>query len=308
MQLVAGRKVQWFSARVKAELKALLLWLNGLRLDEGERVLVAAIVSATVREVSYCRNDQWKLHRISLTARRRFSPSTWHVFARRLTSAIQELKIAPALPGSVNVIRGSSLELQRLLRRHDHHEKFDAVLTSPPYGDSRSTVQYGAMSGISLAVLRYLRHLDVEMMLGGEIDRNCLGGSIPRPSDVQSGLVEPRYWAGAQSNDARNRVAHFLHDLEVSCAQVSPVLRTGGTAVFVTSRRRVGGWRLHLDKFVVDAFESRKFSLQSATTRRIIMKVTPSTIDRSGRSSVGSHTGHAVRTMREEQVLVFKKD
>lgn len=303
-ELVAGRKVQWFSLSVRRELSALLTWLNELRLDQHERLLVGAILSATVREVSFCRDDQWKLHRISKLARRRFSASPWLVFRRRLTSVAYEIERTPPLPGAVQIVTGNTRNLASLLASSGCRELFDVVLTSPPYGDSRTTVQYGAMSSISLAVLRHMKALDVGMMLGGEIDRVCLGGAMSCDKQI---MVDRRYWRGGRNNEARRRVAQFLQDVELSCVQVASVMKRGGTAVFVTSRRRVGGWRLHLDEFIVDALEREGLKLCGGETRRIIMKRTPFVIDRQGRSGNRKAERGAVRTMREERILSFRK-
>ena len=62
--LEEGRKVSWFSAKAKRELSALIWFINRCALRPQELDLVAGILSATAREVSYCRNDQWKIHRM----------------------------------------------------------------------------------------------------------------------------------------------------------------------------------------------------------------------------------------------------
>ncbi|MFQ5521230.1 MAG: hypothetical protein ACE5FK_07530 [Candidatus Methylomirabilia bacterium] len=172
----------------------------------------------------------------------------------------------------------------------------------------RMLVQYGAMSGISLTVLQHLRGLGVEMIPGGEIDRRCLGGSALEMDEVRSVRLDRRYWCGGGANDARLRVGSFLSDLDSCCSEIARVLRRGGVAVFVTARRRVGGWRLYLDRFIVDAFERRKLRLQSSYTRRIAGKLTPAVINRDGHGKVGVSGKRTVATMREEQVLVFRKN
>jgi hypothetical protein len=301
-----GRRVKWFSARVRRGLGTLVHKLNQLRLDENELNLIATILSATVREVSYARNDQWKLHRISAAARRRHEPSVWSTFLRRLKAVTVELQSVPALPGHVQALDGDVRNLSLVFRNHGVDPLFDVVLTSPPYGDSRTTVQYGAMSSISLAVVAHLRNIQLEALSGAEIDRECLGGRTPRAIHID-GSLNRRYWNGGFDNDARKRVASYLRDMRSSCRQIARALKPGGVAVFVTSRRRVGGWRLYLDQFIIDTFHAVGLKLTSRDVRHIESKKAPGVINRKGRSKDCGPKERVVVTMQEEQVLVFSK-
>lgn len=303
--LLERRNVDWFSRSVKRELAIIISWLNHLRLRREEKELLAVILSATIREVSYARNDQWKLHRMSAEARAEHSPCVKGVFSRRLAAAISELNRFPPPKGTVRVITGDARQLQSLLAANGAPSYYDVIITSPPYGDSRTTVQYGAMSGISLGVLRHLTRLEIDALPGGEIDRRCLGGSIPR--EYATTAIDRSHWLGGRNNEARRRVARFLSDLSVVCEQAAGGLRKGGVAVFVISRRRVGGWRLHLDKFITDAFSECGLKLERSDVRRIEHKRTPKVINRNGHGQLCARTHKGTVTMREEHVLVYKK-
>ena len=76
-RLEVARRVTWFSPKCSQELFSLLDLLNGFKLQGNELAFVAAILSATAREVSYCRDDQWKLHRLSAKERRTFLRSPY---------------------------------------------------------------------------------------------------------------------------------------------------------------------------------------------------------------------------------------
>jgi site-specific DNA-methyltransferase (cytosine-N4-specific) len=307
--LEPSRKVDWFSPEVKRELSTLIHIINQARLKNRELDFIAAILSATTREVSYCRNDQWKLHRISSQARRSFFISPLIVFERRLRSALQELAVNDRPAGMLRVVTGDTRKLLDVLRRNLLPQEFDVVFTSPPYGDSRTTVQYGGMSGISLGVLRHLHGIGLEALQGGEIDRRCLGGqnsgSTTLKSDDASNNI--RYWRGGVRNPARQRVCRFLSDLELCCGEIASALRRGGWAVFVVARRTVGGWRLHLDRFIIEALECRSMRMEKLFTRQIEKKLAPRMVNSLGRTMQGGGTGRRVTTMREEHVLAFRK-
>jgi site-specific DNA-methyltransferase (cytosine-N4-specific) len=70
--LFPDRKVEWFTPAVLFELQRIVGWINSLKLEEPERLLVSAVLSATVREVSFARRRGWKLHRLNAKPERRF--------------------------------------------------------------------------------------------------------------------------------------------------------------------------------------------------------------------------------------------
>lgn len=151
--IAAGRRVEWFSPQVRHELARIVAWINALGLLDPERHLVAAALSATVREVSFARQSGWKLHRRTLTERERFSPCPWGRLERRLRYCEAELHRAGCVAGRTHV----ALAQVAALRSQEHPARalgpYDVVLTSPPYGNSRTTVQYGAASALCLSVV-----------------------------------------------------------------------------------------------------------------------------------------------------------
>src|SRR5207253_7020826 len=57
-------KVPWFSSTVTEELNQIVAWINGMRLQRSDLLLVAAAFSAAVRDASFVRKNGWKLHRL----------------------------------------------------------------------------------------------------------------------------------------------------------------------------------------------------------------------------------------------------
>ena len=121
-------------------------------------------------------------------------------------------------------------------------------------------------------------------MTGSDIDRVALGGTIEADGEAQKGLLRLQYWRGGEANPRRKRVEAFLRDLDRCCEEIAAVLRPKGRAVFIVGRRLVGGWRLNLNLFVVDALRRRGFRLESTSRRRIVRKTTPGIINKLGRS------------------------
>jgi hypothetical protein len=308
-ELEFGRKVAWFPERSKRELSALIHKINAAHLKTKELLLVGAVLSATVREVSFCRQDGWKLHRIAKDRRKIFSPSALEVFRRRFRIALDELRTTHPLKCAPTVLNGDARQLSQVLNSANETKRFDVVITSPPYGDSRTTVQYGAMSGLCLGVLRYLNGFDFDILRGGEIDARCLGGSWFK-DHVSRGaclLTGSKYWRGGIRNSARYVVERYLVDFRACCWEVFKVVKRRGTAIFVISRRSVGGWRLNLDQFLIDTFVQGKFRLEGVAVRKIQGKTVPNFVNRLGRNIKHARRTDRVSTMREEYVLAFRK-
>jgi hypothetical protein len=300
LDLQPGRKVVWFSQKACVELTQIINWLNSESLPKDVRTLLAAILSATTREVSYCRKDQWKLHRMSGERRKKYSISAWEVFDRRLRRAILELDSCEALPGKVRIQMGDSTRLSSL-SRCVRGESFNLVLTSPPYGDSRSTVSYGDVSSLCLGVLQHLHGLNLPFISSSNLDMRCLGGKY-RANDYERQDIG-RYWAGGVYNPARRRVSVFLSDLNRSCVQTASVMDRKSKAIFVVSRRKVAGRRIYLDRFLSDVMGDLGFQSEGMQRRRLEGKNTPYVINSGGSSGVTVRT----QTMREELILSFSR-
>jgi len=162
------------------------------------------------------------------------------------------------------------------------------------------------MSSLSLDVLKHLRNLRIDSPRAAEIDGSCLGGKR-RESTRRVRIKLRNYWSGGRSNPLRAGVTWFLEDMEATCKGIAKVVKKGGSAVFVVARRKTGGRRVYLDKFIERTMGRLGFDLTRVWRRRIQGKTTPLVIDSSARSRVKSRRGHRVQTMRDEFVLEFRK-
>jgi site-specific DNA-methyltransferase (cytosine-N4-specific) len=299
LDLEPGRSVKWFSKLARRELTEIVRWLNLTELAPGMLSIFAAVLSATVREVSYCRKQQWKLHRMSAEKRHRHRLSPWSVFERRAKRIIGELRSALPLVGRVDAVYGDA---RRLTTHHriNAEAPFNMVFSSPPYGDSRTTVGYGDVSALCLGVLQHVHQLGLKYMAPRALDDSCLGGDRRERSPISD--VDD-YWLAGRENPGRNRVEFFLDDLHIACAEMNSVLERNARIVFVVSRRNVCGRRVYIDEFLGDVLRSFGFRLTLRRTRRIAGKNTPCTVD-----ARGAGAKPLIRTtMKEEFVLVFER-
>ena len=299
------RKVDWFAPGVLFELRRIVSWINSLELEEPERLLVASALSATVREVSFARLSGWKLHRLDETARSAFRTCPWERLERRLRYCLSELQTRRDAQGEYHVALADARSLSHPGNLAEATSPYDVVLTSPPYGDSRTTVQYGAASSLCLAIVSQIKELEHLARPASRIDRECLGGCS---RDVSMPSNGKRYWAGAASSKAARSVATYLADYDEACDAIANNIKPQGKAILVVGRRSTGGYRLKLDLFTVDRLAARGFDLVSREFRSLQRKRVPRRINKFGRSRSDDDRGRGlVNTMTGEIILVMRK-
>jgi len=303
--LRGNRQVAWYSDQVAVELQQILRWINSLGLGGSERLVVAAALSAAARDSSWCRKNGWKLHRLSVNARESHRRSAWTSFVTRLQYYVNNAESIP-LKGTVGVTNRSITALATGGEILINDAQYDLILTSPPYGDSKTTVQYGAASALCLDVVSRISGLESFYADGSNIDSKCLGS---RRRDLEHREIDFRkYWPGDRENEAHGRVQLFLDDFAIGCEAMDRLLKPGGVAILIVGRRCAGGLRLDLDRFAIDKFGQQGIKIVASDTRSLVTKRLPKQINRYARSrSDDRRKLGTIQTMSEEIVLTFRK-
>lgn len=302
------RKVDWYSQTAKRELSEIIGWINALTLGEAEKVVVAVALSAAARKASYCRNGRWKLHRMTEGQRAVHTCSPWDVFEKSLRYYCDSVSTDLPLLGEVEIVCGEASNVLAARCQQGSLLPADLILTSPPYGDSKSTVQYGAASALCLDVVSQLNGLEEFYAPGAEIDARCLGGRLGRIRDVERLRELRRYWAGSRDSQHARRVANYLADFGGVLQSLSSALNPKGKLVLILGRRSVGGYRLKIDVFAADCLGEKHFVVDSKERRKFIQKRMPRTINRFGRAAnVELRKIGTTKTMDEEIILVLSR-
>jgi hypothetical protein len=263
---VERRRVAWFARNTERELFAIAAAISSAACTPEETIALSAILSATAREVSYCRKDQWKVHRLPPAARSAFHPSAFPAFFRRLERFIQEGETTSGKNDSVSsrasFVLGDARRITETLSTQKLPPKYDLVFSSPPYGDSRTTVQYGGISGICLDIVRHVAGANVGSLRGCDIDRLALGGSDPNRGTWDDSTKELRsYWPGPSESEGGRRVSRFLMDFVASCREMAQVTTSRGRIILVVGNRSVLGFRVRLDQIACDVLDVLGFSV-----------------------------------------------
>lgn len=288
----------WFKPQVVEKLSVLKSFIDGLS-DEAERLFFQVAFSETVRESSNTRNEEFKLYRYEEERLRKFDPDVFGIMAaklrRNLAGLQQFAERLSRLPHTPHArIHGFDTKLN-IPPDSLPPAGVDIVVTSPPYGDSHTTVAYGQYSRLSAAWLG--------LKSPEKIDRELMGGSaagaVPAfPSDELNKAIE----SIKLTDEKRAReVAAFYSDLQASISHLSRAIKPDGHACYVVGNRKVKGFVLPTDLAIRHFFEHVGFTHVNTFQRRIPNKRMPA------RNSLTNVTGSVESTMTNEHIVVMRR-
>ena len=282
----------WFSEEVIKSLAYLRAWINEIE-DEAVRNFILVAFSETVREVSYTRNGEFKLYRMPAERLKDFNPDVFGLLSKKLSrnrqglaTFLEKRKNVEASVSDANTVQGG-LPMPRPLGG------YDLVVTSPPYGDSHTTVAYGQFSRLAAEWigLPNARKID-KIAMGGQRSKETL-----TDSPVSSAIEKIR------SVDEKRacEVLAFYIDLERSINSVAQVLSPNATICYVVRNRRVKEVMLPTDAFIVSAFRQHGFTHKATIVRNIPNKRMPK------KNSPSNIAGQTSTTMHEENIVVCQR-
>ena len=172
----------------------------------------------------------------------------------------------------------------------------ELVVTSPPYGDSGTTVAYAQFSWLTNV------WLGLDDQAAGALDRSLMGG---RRTQVEPFGFEPMDTVLAAINEIDSKraseVMHFYKEYLESMKNVAKLVEQGGHVCYVVGNRTVKGHQLPTDQFTAWAFEQAGFEYVTTYLRDIPNKRMPS------KNSPTNEAGKKVSTMHKEYLVVLKK-
>ncbi len=279
----------WFSEDVTQHLSFLRDRINAVE-DESVRNFFWVAFSETVRECSYTRNSEFKLYRMPAQKLATFKPDIFGTFQDKLTRNRAGLEAYLGERKDVEIFVSSKNTANRELPENRPPNGFDLIITSPPYGDSQTTVAYGQFSRLSADW--------IGLHDSRKVDRISMGGSN-RKSRLSDSPVDPTI-AEIHAVDKKraSQVEAFYIDLECSISTVVPLLAEGSTICYVVGNRRVKGVTLPTDAFIISAFGKHGFSHKETIVRNIPNKRMPK------KNSPTNVAGETDVTMHEENIVV----
>ncbi len=252
--------------------------------------------SETIRLVSNSRNNEFKLYRITDEALVNFEPNVIHNFIERTTKNIERMGqfYQDKKKCKIVILEEDSRNLTSIPSNH-----FDLMITSPPYGDSKTTVAYGQFSRLSLEWLNYKREDTIK------IDKKCLGGEKNQTNgrNLESNTLNQILDEIKEIDKKRSdEVKIFYNDFFLCLEEINRIMRDRSTICFVVGNRRIKGITIPTDKIIVELLESfgnyqhKQTIMRGIHNKRMPHKNSPTNIK--GSSEV---------TMNKEYIVIIKK-
>ena len=292
----------WFKPRVILLLQIIKDEINKIE-DNNMRNFAFVAFSESIRLVSNRRNGEFKMFRMPPVKVAKFVPDVIKEFSTILQRNIEKMNAFveacsdTGTNSKVTIFQNNATVLQDV-----PNESIDLVVTSPPYGDSRTTVAYGEYSRLSLQWLGIDNLSEKEIMgidkslMGGAKVRNGFEYTIPSQS-----LRESLFRIKDKDLERAGDVYSFYNDLKNSIKAVSEKTKIGGYHFWVVGNRTVKGELLKTDVIITEIADSYGLEHVYTIDRNIINKVMPSL------NSPTNESGVKAETMTNEHIVVLRK-
>ncbi|MEI0794629.1 DNA methylase [Brachyspira pilosicoli] len=292
----------WFKPRVILQLQMIKNHILTIK-KENIRNFVFVAFSELVRIVSNRRKGEFKMFRMLPAKVESFNPDVLKEFTYILENNIKKMH------SFVEVCKNNNSNSKVKIFNNNVIDLFcipdssiDLVITSPPYGDSRTTVAYGEYSRLSLQWLDLFELSQKEIMMldkrlmGGVKFRNGFEFSIPSKT-LNKSLKSIKNIDLERAGD----VYSFYLDLEKAISSISNKTKKGGYQFWVVANRTVKGELLKTDKIITEIASKYNMDYVYTINRNIINKVMPSL------NSPTNIAGKKSETMCNEHIVVLRK-
>lgn len=285
----------WFSKPVISDLAVIKNYIDKLK-DEAVKDFFKVAFSQAIRDCSWTRKNEFKLYKMDKEKLKTFKPdvfSSFEVTLARNRNGLEEFIKQKKNQATTQVHDFNTVN--EIPREIIAPNSVGLVLTSPPYGDSQTTVAYGQYSRLTNQWLgdETSNQLDSALMGGKKADEveksisNTLNRSISRINKLD--------------NKRCRDVVSFYKDYRNSINNVAKVVKRKGFACYVVSNRCVKGVTLKTDQITQDFFEQVGFKHIETIERKISNKRMPRK-----NSPVGVE-GETKTLMNKEYIVVMQK-
>ena len=288
----------WFKNEVLEPLGKIRFYIDEIQ-DPHIRRFFQVAFSETARESSNTRKGEFKLFRYAPDKLKIYSPDPYRIMLSKLDrnfrgyAQFNEMMKKLGRNPKATILDLNSVS--DIPCKELPEESIDIVVTSPPYGDSHTTVAYGQYSRLSSEWLSLIN--------GENIDNKLMGGKslkeLPElPSKDLNAAIQVIY----ERRPPRSlEVASFYLDLYSSIKNVSKLIKKGGFACYVVGNRTVNSVLLPTSIAIKDFFEANGFEYVATHIREIPNKRMPK------RNSPTNIAGETSSTMLNEHIVVLRK-
>jgi site-specific DNA-methyltransferase (cytosine-N4-specific) len=280
---------KWFATEVAAELEKIHQHIRAERSLWARRLFWLALCRV-VRSTSNSRMSTYKLHQKPAEGLNvRHEPTS--IFAKSLALFGESLSYQrDVLHRSGLIDKGryqGDLEIQVsdnsiLSKTAFRRRTFDVVMTSPPYGDNRTTIPYGQFAYLPL---HWVDLADIQPGIDSSLlanthatDSASLGGSLrsahTKLEELTDTSVNARQFLQQIKDDpfGRKRFGAFFFDFRKAVERISLCTAADGYQVWTTGNRRIAGKEVPMDDLLSEILENNGIDVLGKIKRGIHFK------------------------------------
>ncbi len=286
----------WFKPQIITDLAIIKQNIEKID-DKNIKDFFLIAFSETVRNVSNTRNREYKLYRMSQKMLEKHNPDTFEEFKSKASKSIigmEEYFKVHNPKCQVNILAEDTRNLTSIPTN-----SVDLIVTSPPYGDSRTTVAYGQFSRLGLQWLDYGKEevLKIDKVSLGGIPTKDLDNRLDSPT-LQKTLDEISNIDPRRAKD----VLSFYVDFDKCVHELHRVTKRGAFMCFVVGNRTVKGVQIPTDEIILELFQARNhYKHHNTFIRNIPHKRMPKI------NSPTNISGNHGVTMNEEWIVIIEK-
>lgn len=293
----------WFKPSVIMELQIIKNAIKKIE-DVNIQKFFWVVFSETIRLTSNRRNGEFKMFRMEARKVASFNPDVRKEFCKLAERNLVKMRAFSErlrnreTNSNITVLSENSMELSGV-----PDNSIDIVITSPPYGDSKTTVAYGEFSRLSLQWTELYGITDKDIM---SIDKNLMGGNTKyrkgfkcelKSDTLKTALAKIKELSAERAGD----VFSFYKDLDAVMKTVASKTKINGYQFWVVGNRTVKNENLETDVIITELAEQYGLRHVRTIDRKISNKVMPS------KNSPSNKPGDKVTTMVNEHIVILRR-
>jgi len=288
----------WFKDKVIIELAKIKKTIKEVK-DKKIQDFFLVAFSETVRKVSNTKNGEFKLVRIKKEELDKFNPNVLKIFKQKAESNIKGMEeFYRDVDKNVwtKIILGDSSKDNGI-----KENSVDCIITSPPYGDSRTTVAYGQFSRLSSQWIDIFEDPDN----ASGVDNELLGGRAVKElthSLDSSYLLESLKKISNKDEKRAKDVLSFYIGLNSCLKKAYKILKPKKYSCIVIGNRLVKQVRIPTDFIIAELAQKIGFTCEDIFVRNIPGKRMPI------KNSPTNIAGELEETMTKESIVILRKN
>ncbi len=288
---------KWFSIEVIHQLSKIINEIEKIENNDIKDFFKLGFANL-VKEVSNTRSSTFKLH----------IKSEIIIFKNCLEKfkKIIEKQIKSCTLFWKNIKKSKVILFNKDIRELEYKKKVDLIITSPPYGDNKTTVTYGEFSVLQLKWLGEEKYTETF----SKIDTVSLGGNLQQCKDITTiesynlskelKIIVNKILKQTDYNKAK-KVVVFIQDFYITLKKLYVILKKNGLLILTVGNRKVNNNEIKFNKIInelankIGLNKIQEFSRNIPTSKKIAVKT----------SRLAN--GKSVNSINKEYILIFKK-